>query len=243
MAAAGLGVAAAVATTQQAWEWRCGDCTRACVPIRTESRCLCGHRLREHGRGGLEPCARGGCACERFKFIVAEGAWTLRCSCKHRATEHHPTGAHACAKPRCECRRFHSPWVCNCDHPWARHEQVLVERAVLRLGDMLAQAQAGGGGAGAGAGGDDGGGSGGGTAAAAAAGVAGLSVRDGAEAAASGARGSPGRVQGSLARLQLRRAAAAEGGGGAELLLLGAGDLECEVNRHDLVLRGKTGGA
>ncbi|KAK9787852.1 hypothetical protein WJX73_009030 [Symbiochloris irregularis] len=28
--------------------WSCTQCKRDCFPIRSESRCLCGHRLKEH---------------------------------------------------------------------------------------------------------------------------------------------------------------------------------------------------
>jgi len=34
--------------TRQVLRWGCDDCGRECVPVRDESRCLCGHRLREH---------------------------------------------------------------------------------------------------------------------------------------------------------------------------------------------------
>ena len=29
-------------------KWKCQSCDRECIPIRSESRCLCGHRLKEH---------------------------------------------------------------------------------------------------------------------------------------------------------------------------------------------------
>lgn len=42
--------------------WQCGGCdNRECVPIRAESRCLCGHRLKEHklnARGDAFGCVR-----------------------------------------------------------------------------------------------------------------------------------------------------------------------------------------
>jgi hypothetical protein len=111
--------------------WVCSTCDAACVPIRSESRCICGHRLKEHKEGGPgeHRCSARGCACAGFFFIVAEGSWILRCACKHKHTEHDPA-SHKCAKPKCGCARFHSPWVCNCNHPWAHHKQVLVERQV-----------------------------------------------------------------------------------------------------------------
>jgi hypothetical protein len=71
----------------------------------------------------MRRCGCPGCACASFFFIVAEGSWVLRCRCKHRHTEHDPV-TRTCAKSGCSCVAFHSPWVCNCDHPWADHEQV-----------------------------------------------------------------------------------------------------------------------
>ncbi|EFN52456.1 hypothetical protein CHLNCDRAFT_138771 [Chlorella variabilis] len=109
--------------------WICGTCQRECIPIRSESRCLCGHRHKEHDPGGARRCTAGKCACSGFFYIVAEGAWILRCRCKHKHVEH-AADTHACAKAGCACRRFDSPWVCNCDHPWADHKQVEVEKAV-----------------------------------------------------------------------------------------------------------------
>ena len=40
--------------------WVCTACDKACIPIRSESRCLCGHRLKEHGnRSGTGACRSG----------------------------------------------------------------------------------------------------------------------------------------------------------------------------------------
>ena len=47
----------------------------------------------------------------------------LRCQCKHKHTEHDPVSK-ACTKAACHCKGFHSPWHCNCNHPWAEHTQV-----------------------------------------------------------------------------------------------------------------------
>lgn len=32
----------------QILKWVCLDCEQECIPIRSESRCICGHRLKEH---------------------------------------------------------------------------------------------------------------------------------------------------------------------------------------------------
>ncbi|KAK9824763.1 hypothetical protein WJX74_005857 [Apatococcus lobatus] len=93
--------------------WICRSCSCECVPIRDESRCLCGHRLRQHSdcsRGFR--CSESGCSCKRFFFIMAEG---------------------------CSCNCFTSPFVCNCDHPWSEHHQVIREKKVLTLDEMVAK--------------------------------------------------------------------------------------------------------
>lgn len=118
--------------------WKCDSCERECVPIRSESRCLCGHRSKDH-----EPCQahkagacqRPGCSCPSFFFIVAEGSWVLKCSCKHRHTDHDPV-THRCNK-KCGCLRFYSPWVCNCDHPWSGHRQLVRERLHYCVSDIV----------------------------------------------------------------------------------------------------------
>ncbi|KAF6251107.1 hypothetical protein COO60DRAFT_1275316 [Scenedesmus sp. NREL 46B-D3] len=127
-----------MANTIKAWAWICQECQRECVPIRAESRCMCGHRLKQHTQGQsavftvlIWPgrCSVPSCSCPKFSFIVAEGSWILRCRCKHKHTEHDPA-SHACSKAACSCSGFSSPWVCNCNHPWSQHQQVLVERQV-----------------------------------------------------------------------------------------------------------------
>jgi len=124
----------------EALAWICGTCNRECLPIRSESRCMCGHRLREH-EGNGQKCKNSRCQCKGFFYIVAEGSWILRCRCKHKHIEHDPN-THKCLKPNCKgCDRFDSPWVCNCDHPWSEHKQVAITRTVKTLEGMAAAAQ------------------------------------------------------------------------------------------------------
>ena len=66
--------------------WVCSICDKECIPIRSESRCLCGHRLKDHDEmqtdkkngKGIIPCKHPKCKCKAFYFIVADGAWILR---------------------------------------------------------------------------------------------------------------------------------------------------------------------
>uniref|UniRef100_K3WRI4 Protein FAM221A n=1 Tax=Globisporangium ultimum (strain ATCC 200006 / CBS 805.95 / DAOM BR144) TaxID=431595 RepID=K3WRI4_GLOUD len=122
-------------------KWNCRTCKRECIPICEESRCLCGHRYKEHPSTSADPrvknkvnfrefaCTSTKCACASFFYVVAEGAWILRCRCKHKHIDHDPSSKpFHCKKPKCSCSGFDSPWICNCDHPWTDHEQEIVEK-------------------------------------------------------------------------------------------------------------------
>ena len=112
-------------------KWACSECSNECIPIMRESRCLCGHRMKEHKPSGSTttskfPCSSKGCRCAHFFYLVAEGSWILRCRCKHKHTDHDcAPGEHKCSK--CSgvggCSGFDSPWVCNCGHTWSSHAQ------------------------------------------------------------------------------------------------------------------------
>lgn len=110
-------------------KWICNDCENECIPIVRESRCLCGHRLKEHKQNAKDPskftCQKSGCNCRHFFFLVAEGSWILRCRCKHKHTDHNCSISPFLCKT-CKvgtCTGFMSPWVCNCGHAWSSHKQ------------------------------------------------------------------------------------------------------------------------
>jgi hypothetical protein len=123
--------------------WACTSCQRECIPVRDESRCLCGHRLKVHSQGPAgnpdRPFKCSQCKCKSFFYIVAEGSWILRCRCKHKHIEHDPVTL-KCAKPACagKCAKFDSPWVCNCNHPWAEHVQKTELREYKSMAEMMA---------------------------------------------------------------------------------------------------------
>lgn len=125
-------------------KWICNSCSNQCLPVIRESRCLCGHRMKEHppkfsssqgitksdGRQPLLPCAAKNCRCQSFLYVVAEGSWVLRCRCKHKHIEHDCSRApFTCLNQKCArenlCQGFDSPWVCNCGHLWSAHSQVI----------------------------------------------------------------------------------------------------------------------
>ncbi|GAX85753.1 hypothetical protein CEUSTIGMA_g13168.t1 [Chlamydomonas eustigma] len=125
--------------------WQCSVCMSECIPIRSESRCLCGHRYKEHSKissgNQAAKCGAAKCKCNNFFFIVAEGAWILRCRCKHKHVEHDPV-SHTCVKTGCQCVQFNSPWVCNCNHPWDVHTQLILEREVMTMNGLMMAAAA-----------------------------------------------------------------------------------------------------
>lgn len=111
-------------------KWACQECLNECIPVMRESRCLCGHRMKEHKLNSKDnitfPCSAKSCRCRHFFYLVAEGAWILRCRCKHKHTDHEcGPGVHKCLKCSA-CGGFDSPWVCNCGHTWSSHKQQTV---------------------------------------------------------------------------------------------------------------------
>ncbi len=118
--------------------WRCMTCGNDCNVVRGENRCICGHRCKEHemGRGPDKArCRAPGCKCRNMFYVFGEGSFLLRCRCKHRTIEHDPNPPRACAKPGCgsKCTGFDSPFVCNCAHGWAAHQQVWEMRQLKSL--------------------------------------------------------------------------------------------------------------
>ena len=114
--------------------WQCTTCSTSCLPPNSESRCLCGHRQKNHsapGDGVRSACLDSKCPCRDFFYIPADGSWTLRCECKRKAVEHDPKpGKHLSTKLPLGgfvCKGFSSPWVCNCGHDFKSHKQTLVD--------------------------------------------------------------------------------------------------------------------
>lgn len=117
--------------------WRCNGCQKDCQVIKSENRCICNHRSKEHAMDqgqGKSRCKAAGCKCKDFFYIVAEGAWILRCRCKHKHNEHDPNPPYKCVKPGCkQCTGFDSPFVCNCNCGWAQHQMVWEMRQLRAL--------------------------------------------------------------------------------------------------------------
>jgi len=129
--------------SRQCISWSCLECKTECIPVRMESRCLCGHRLKEHNNCSDFSCKNSKCKCSHFFFIVAEGAWILRCRCKHKHIEHDCSGyPYKCINNDCKnCDGFDSPWVCNCGHGWNMHKQSVITRSLFETGPQLQDVQ------------------------------------------------------------------------------------------------------
>ncbi|XP_033634895.1 protein FAM221B-like [Asterias rubens] len=124
--------------------WRCPEFTWDCIRVGRESRCFCGHLLKEHapynGRSVRVPCRQ--CPCKAFAFIPGRPedigefwfqrrrnfdptTWRAKCRCKHTHEEHACTGMRRCKMRSCGCGVFNSNFLCAaCDRHWEDHETV-----------------------------------------------------------------------------------------------------------------------
>ncbi|XP_045145035.1 protein FAM221B isoform X2 [Echinops telfairi] len=122
--------------------WRCPHYLWDCFRIGDESRCFCGHLLKEHRiiSGISVPCGVSQCRCLMFCFIPSRPeevgefwltrratfnpkAWRAQCRCKHSHEDHLATGSHPCRHQGCYCRFFESNFLCAaCDRRWEEHE-------------------------------------------------------------------------------------------------------------------------
>lgn len=129
--------------------WQCLDCMAArpddhsgCVPVRDESRCICGHRLKAHAKiepGSIKPprCLHPGCRCKGFFFILAEGGTILqRCFVPASIVFHPRAGPSAKASAGTDLTTGRllffrvclsvSAWIlrCRCKHKHTDHDPV-----------------------------------------------------------------------------------------------------------------------
>ncbi|XP_042554568.1 protein FAM221B [Dipodomys spectabilis] len=122
--------------------WRCPHYLWDCFRICEESKCFCGHLLKEHQitTDMIVPCSESQCRCLMFCFIPSRPeevgefwlkrratfdpkAWRAQCRCKHSHEEHAATGAHPCKSRGCGCKSFESNFLCAaCDRRWEEHE-------------------------------------------------------------------------------------------------------------------------
>ncbi|XP_062063963.1 protein FAM221B [Lepus europaeus] len=134
--------------------WRCPHYLWDCFRIRDESKCFCGHLLREHHviSDISVPCRVSQCRCLMFCFIPSRPeevgefwlkrratfdpkAWRAQCRCKHSHEDHAATGSHPCRHPGCCCNCFESNFLCAaCDRRWEEHETFFETEETRRRG-------------------------------------------------------------------------------------------------------------
>uniref|UniRef100_A0A8C0SFQ3 Family with sequence similarity 221 member B n=1 Tax=Canis lupus familiaris TaxID=9615 RepID=A0A8C0SFQ3_CANLF len=134
--------------------WRCPHYIWDCFRIGDESKCFCGHLLREHQiiSDISVPCNVGQCRCLMFCFIPSRPeevgefwlkrratfdpkAWRAQCRCKHSHEDHAATGSHPCRIKGCCCNCFESNFLCAaCDRRWEEHETFFETEETRRRG-------------------------------------------------------------------------------------------------------------
>ncbi|XP_033286991.2 protein FAM221B [Orcinus orca] len=122
--------------------WRCPHHLWDCFRIEDESKCFCGHLLREHQiiSDISVPCNVGQCRCLMFCFIPSRPeelgelwvkrwatfsprAWRAQCRCKHSHEDHAATRSHSCRVKGCWCNCFEPNFLCAaCDWCWEEHK-------------------------------------------------------------------------------------------------------------------------
>ncbi|XP_059512192.1 protein FAM221B [Myotis daubentonii] len=134
--------------------WRCPHYLWDCFRIGDESKCFCGHLLREHRITSdiSVPCNVNQCRCLMFCFIPSSPeevgefwlkrratfdpkAWRAQCRCKHSHEDHAATGCHPCRVKGCCCYCFESNFLCAaCDRRWEEHETFFETEETRRRG-------------------------------------------------------------------------------------------------------------
>ncbi|XP_008061309.1 protein FAM221B [Carlito syrichta] len=134
--------------------WRCPHYLWDCFRIGDESKCFCGHLLREHKiiSDISVPCNVSKCRCLMFCFIPSRPeevgafwlrrratfnpqAWRAQCRCKHTHEEHIANGSHPCRHHGCCCNCFESNFLCvACDRRWEEHETFFETEETRRRG-------------------------------------------------------------------------------------------------------------
>ncbi|XP_060055183.1 protein FAM221B [Erinaceus europaeus] len=134
--------------------WRCPHYLWDCFQIRDDSKCFCGHLLKEHKiiSDLAVPCKVSQCHCHMFCFIPSRPeevgefwlkrrttfdpkSWRALCRCKHSHEDHAAAGSHACRVKDCCCSCFESNFLCAaCDRRWEEHETFFETEETRRRG-------------------------------------------------------------------------------------------------------------
>ncbi|KAM6182174.1 protein FAM221B [Erethizon dorsatum] len=134
--------------------WHCPHYLWDCYRIGDESKCFCGHLLKQHQiiSDISVPCTVNQCRCLIFCFIPSRPeevgefwlrrratfnpmAWRAKCRCKHSHEDHAANGAHPCRHRGCSCNCFESNFLCAaCDRRWEEHETFFETKETRRRG-------------------------------------------------------------------------------------------------------------
>ncbi|XP_077612332.1 protein FAM221B isoform X2 [Crocuta crocuta] len=111
--------------------WRCPHYLWDCFRIGEESKCFCGHLLREHQIISEEV----GEFWLKRRATFDPKAWRAQCRCKHSHENHAATGSHPCRVKGCCCNCFESNFLCAaCDRRWEEHETFFETEETRRRG-------------------------------------------------------------------------------------------------------------
>eukprot|EP00071_Canis_lupus_P047745 XP_022281302.1 protein FAM221B isoform X2 [Canis lupus familiaris] len=111
--------------------WRCPHYIWDCFRIGDESKCFCGHLLREHQIISEEV----GEFWLKRRATFDPKAWRAQCRCKHSHEDHAATGSHPCRIKGCCCNCFESNFLCAaCDRRWEEHETFFETEETRRRG-------------------------------------------------------------------------------------------------------------
>ncbi|XP_075441205.1 protein FAM221B, partial [Ascaphus truei] len=138
--------------------WRCPEDIWDCIRVGQNSKCFCGHLLKEHkiytGHGVSVRCLAEHCCCPSFIFIPScpeevgemwlkrrigfdSKNWRAKCRCKHSHEDHLPKGSHRCRIGGCRCLSFESGFLCAaCDRKWEAHQTYFETTELRKQGNL-----------------------------------------------------------------------------------------------------------
>ena len=121
--------------TIEHFSWRCSSCSRDCIPIRSESRCLCGHRLKEHSRQASGNHRYALYTSNQAMYNIKDSScsrWFLWITTALESTRTHiRTMQRRCTHAKCCCKAFffipaEGSWIlkCRCKHRHTDHNPI-----------------------------------------------------------------------------------------------------------------------
>ncbi|KAF8821700.1 hypothetical protein IE077_001716 [Cardiosporidium cionae] len=112
-------------------EWRCRMCGAACLVIREESRCLCGHRLKEHTAKEIKISRQSSEKSMSFTENASDSIDSIILTSEKKQSS--VTMNFPCLSKRkhCTCKNFYyvvaeGAWIlrCRCKHKHTDHDPI-----------------------------------------------------------------------------------------------------------------------